>query len=230
MNTSQLELGGEPQPALQNSATVPGMRASSVRVAAVVNSLPRWLLQTRCDLQGFLRSILQSPRIAHSDATMPAGASLWPIPVPYPEAFCSSAQSSRAGLWRKRLLSLQIVVLDWFVLGSPRVAPKSLRLGAKLTAKQWTVVSTLRHSNWDSNSIEFIADLMGRSASKVEGYEDALSALHRAMACDGMEQSFYFGHSVTKPEFDTNSPLLSGTAVGSLPKMNASPAKPIVAD
>lgn len=154
------------------------------------------------------------------------------MPIPYPEAFRSGRQEGREELAKKRLLSLQVVMLDWFCLGSPSVAPHSLRLGAKLTAKQWTAVEIIRHLGWDDNTPQFIeAEGMGRGAAKFEGYEDAINALHRALAFTEGRQSHYFGVYGTKPESVYPPASLScGTVVGALPKVTVSPAKAIEAD
>ena len=225
--------GDATDPALQPNATVPGSRTSLVKVSAVANSLPRWLLQTHCGLRSFLLSILHYP--VRSDRALPPGQSrsTWPMPVPFPEAFRAGAkQSDRAQLWKKRLTSLQVVLLNWFCLGCPDVAPHFIRLGARLTARQWTAVEVMRHLAWDGNTPETIdAESMGRGASKIESFEDAIAALHRALAHTDSEQSRYFGLNVTKPEsvFDSSS-LACGTIVGSVAKVNISPAKDIQAE
>ena len=220
-------------PALQQDATVPGSRASLVKVSAVANSLPRWLLQSHCGLRSFLLSILHYPACSHRAAPPSQSRSTWPMPVPYPEAFRSGAnQVERHSLWKKRLTSLQVVLLDWFSLGRPDVAPSSLRLGTRLTARQWTAVEVLRHLAWDGNTPEAVdAEFMGRGAAKMESFEDAIEALHRALAHVDSEQSRYFGLNVTKPEsvFDSSS-LTCGTIVASVSKVNVSPAKDIQAD
>ena len=223
---------GAPDPALPKSATVPGSRVSTLRVPAFLNSMPRWLLKTPCGLRGFLLSMLRSPSVPLRDATSTASASTWPMPVPYPEVFRKPRASEQDSLWQKRLICLQVVLLDWFVLGKPAVAPPGLALGAKLTARQWSAVSVMRHVSFDGNFPEFIdADLMGRGAAKIESFEDAIASFHRAFLNDGLQVSQYFGGGLTKPDIDFPfDQLTCGRIVGRMPKMNVSPAKEIEAD
>ena len=117
---------------------LPGMDASTVRVASVVNSLPRWILNTKGSLKGFLQSILKPigdvlSSTSRRKAAAPPGASVWPMPVPYPESFGSSQHQTCRVLWEKKLVSLQVVVLSWLHLNRPSSAPSFLRLGARLT-------------------------------------------------------------------------------------------------
>ncbi len=88
--------------------------------------------------------------------------SLWPVPIPYPEAFRSSVPSE----WRKRRLSLQIVVLDWLFLGKPAACPSSLRIGCRLTARQWKTVLLLESLAEDSNSIFCVTAQDGQDSCK----------------------------------------------------------------
>ena len=212
--------------------TVPGARASALRISSVVNSMPRWLLKTNSKLSSFLLSILQCPRRPDRAPTSQLLQNVWPMPIPFPEAFRASGVPDPDQLWRKRLVSLEVVVLSWLSLGSPTYAPPCLGLGAKLTAKQWSAVSTLQFLSWDGNTPEFIdSESMGRGASKVESYEDAIEALHRAVLTSDIPHSRYFGGSVTKPESDYASRKLdSGQIVGLVQKTVVSPAKDIEAD
>ena len=88
---------------------VPG--ATTIKVQAFLNSLPRWLLKTPCSLQGFLRSFLLKPK--DRDGPTSSSCSTWPMPIPYP---------------------------DWYILGMPAAVPGWLRLGASLSSRQWSVV------------------------------------------------------------------------------------------
>ena len=66
---------------------VPGTSASTVRVPALLNSLPRWLLQLNSGFRGFLLSILQPLGLECRPTS--SSSSLWPMPPPYPEVFRS---------------------------------------------------------------------------------------------------------------------------------------------
>ena len=160
---------------------VPGSSASTVHVASyLVNSLPRWLLRSHCSLAGFLRSIVQCPADRTDAATSPSrGSSTWPMPLPYPEAF--SRGCSVSGLHHKRMVCLHVMLLDWLCLNRPSVALRELRLGARLTPKQWSAVAVLKRLAWDGNTPDAVdAVSMGRSAAKFESFEADLGAIHRA--------------------------------------------------
>lgn len=158
----------------REGAKLPGMDASTVRVASVVNSLPRWILNTKGSLRGFLLSIIKpcdefSLSTLHSRPAAPPGVGVWPMPVPFPEVFVASKQSACFPLWQKKLVALQVIVLSWLHLNRPSSAPPFLQLGAQLTSKQWSAVKMMLRLVRDSNTPEFVdAADMGRSASKYE--------------------------------------------------------------
>ena len=154
------------------------------------------------------------------------------MPIPYPEAFRASHPSEVDGLWRKRLISLQSVLLSWLALGRPARAPRTMGLGTPLSAKQWTAISVLRHLNFDGNTPEFIdADLMGRGAAKFESFEDALGALCKAMASVDLQSHGYYTDALSRPPVDyDHAAVTCGKVIGKMQKMNVSPAKDIEAD
>ena len=113
---------------------LPGANAATINVVGFLNSLPRLLLQANCGLQGFLLTIVKS-HTGILPGTSKAGCT-WPCPLPYPETFRPAASYKVQDAHLKRLINLQVLVLDWFHLGCPDVAPGSLRLGSKLSARQ----------------------------------------------------------------------------------------------
>ena len=158
----------------------PGSDATTIRVKALLNALPRWLLKVPCSLQRFLRSIVMMPAGPLGRTSLES--STWPMPLPYPEAF-SAGGSRDQKAHVKRLVSLQVGVFDWLHLNKPDAAPSCIRLGARLTAKQWSAVRMLEHLSFDGNTPNSVdAEGMGRAAGKVEGLEVALGALSRAVA------------------------------------------------
>ena len=204
---------------------VPGDAASPIRVSALLNSLPRWLLRIPCGLQRFLRSILIGPE--RNDDSTSAGEALWPMPLPFPEVFkAGAARLPEAHL--KRLVCLQVCTFDWLCLNMPDGAPAALRLGRPLTSRQWRAVRTLMHLSVDSNTPEFIsAEDMGRAAAKVEGHQDQLATLSRALAAVHAEDKPYFGNHLTRPgvfEGDSKMGPVIGAAEVELPQ----PAKPLI--
>ena len=59
----------------------------------------------------------------------------------------------------------------WPRVRFPEVAPECLRLGAKLSARQWSAVRMLEHLAVDRNFSESVSAAdMGRAASKVEDF------------------------------------------------------------
>ena len=207
----------------------PGAEATTIRVRAFLNSMPRWLLRTRCSLQSFLRSILMMPW-RDFGLTSKAG-STWPLPLPFPEVFSAGGcLDSRSHV--KRLISLQVLALDWLHLGKPAAAPPTLALGTSLTALQWSVVRMLEHLAFDGTTPEFVdAACMGRVASKVEGFEESLAALSRAVSTLHISSGHYFGataHSRSPPDEDM-AIQRCGTVCGSLNQRVEPTARPLVA-
>ena len=209
----------------------PGSRAPTVRVKGLVNSLPRWILSCEGSLRGFLRTIISLPQESKSPTSRLSraeayGRSLWPIPVPFPEVFREGGCGDEG--WQKKLLSLEVVVLSWLNLGCPDVAPAFLRLGSRLTAKQWDVVHYLRRLSFDDNLPEFVdSALMGRAASKFENIDDLLAALSRSVVSLHAMGNGYFGKPKDRPlEFD-DSWMASGAMLYRVKDENLMAAKPI---
>ena len=68
------------------------------------------------------------------------------MPLPYPEVFCKSGKrgsGNRDDL--KRLVSMQVVCLNWLALGCPKAAPSCLALGNRLLARQGSAVKYLSY-------------------------------------------------------------------------------------
>ena len=207
---------------------VPGSDAPDVLVPQLMNSLPRLLLKACDGLSQFLHSMLGVSPSLRDEGTL---ENLWPVPIPFPEAF----RSSHFNDWRKRKLALQIVVLDWLFLGKPAVCPASLRIGRKLSAQQWRVVYRLEALAEDMNSVfRVTAQDMGRSAAKTELHDEELGALHRACAAlsnhtvsyGGFRRSGRAGSGPRELEVDG----AWGSVIGRLPSSSHYTAKPIEAD
>ena len=160
--------------------SLPGVRAPTVRVPALVNSLPRIALKHCGSFGSFLRSYLSKCPTSRDEKTL--SSSLWPMPLPYPEAFDGGGRSG-GPTWRKRRTCLQVAILSWLHLGRPGACPPDVRLGARLSSKQWKRVRMLEWLSEDSNSVfEIDAAAMARTATKCEASSDELDALHRALS------------------------------------------------
>ena len=161
---------------------------------------------------------------------------LWPVPIPYPEAFRGG---SGEDLWKKRRLCVQLMVLDWLHLGRPAAAPGRLRLGQKLTSGQWRIVRLFEVLAEDGNSVQKVdAAGMGRTASKVESQDEELGALHRAMVQLQNAGGLYDGHAGLRKERKCAADKVNGEevwdrkheVVGHSSSSGFVAAKPLVAD
>ena len=206
---------------------VPGSDAPEVLVPQLMNSLPRLLLKACDGLAQFLQSMLGGNPSLRDEGTLHG---LWPIPIPYPEAF----RAAQFQDWRKRRISLQIVVLDWLFLGKPAAAPSGLRNGRKLSAKQWRVVVRMEALAEDMNSVlRVTAQDMGRSAAKSEMHDGELAALHRACAAvSSMTGNYGVGGLKRRTGNGPKSSAAGnwGTVVGQVQSSSNFTAKSIVAD
>ena len=167
----------QPQPAGE-SADVPGADAPTVKVSALVNSLPRWLLKSSCSLSGFLRSFFDTPKyIGYPYFQFTLSHLAYAAPL------SRSFSGSSKPLWQKRAVCLQVLVLDWLVLDCPRTVPQELRC----------VVGRLEFLSWDrSTPSDIDPELMGRAASKIEAFDRELGAIHRVGAFLTDRVSAYF--------------------------------------
>ena len=213
-------------------AKLPGDTASTIALSSLVNSMPRWILKTPGSLRSFLLSILKKPLdnevyTSGRDGGDPSGFRLWPIPVPYPEAFTKKGTSACS--WKQRLVNLQVIVLSWLHLGCPYGAPPELRLGRRLSFRQWSVIKMMHRLDYDGNlPLLITAADMGRAAGKFECLEDTLAALCSAVAGLHVENGGYYGEKLTKPGSFTDDWMRCGNIVGHLNRAPATTAKQIV--
>ena len=209
----------------------PGANASTIKVASFLNSLPRLLMKTRCGLSDFLQSLVMTHELA--DSSTSSRSSIWPMPIPFPEVFLPGSVRGK-GAHLKRLVSMQVAVMDWLVLGMPKFAPRSIKLGKKLSSRQWSVVRMLEFLVVDGNTPEFVdAASMGRAASKVEDFEFHLEALARMVAAVHVGEPHYLGSSLTSSmAFDPwgDEGLRCGIPVGRSSAETLITAKPLVAE
>eukprot|EP00435_Cladocopium_sp_Y103_P062852 s652_g24.t1 len=150
------------------------------------------------------------------------------MPIPFPEGF-SSGGYMHDDAHTKRLVSLQVVTFDWLVLGRPKSAPDSLKLGNKLSARQWDTVRRLEHLSFDGNTPELVdAAGMGRRAAKVEGFEDTLHAIGRAVDCLQVFDNAYSGRPRRRDWCDGDDDLWrAGEPHGAVQSSLSSTAKPL---
>ena len=96
---------------------VPGSRAPSINVPALVNSMTRLVLKYGSALSTFVRSVLTAN--PSSDRQSAHSRPMWPIPVPYPESFMGGGGGTSG--WKKRRVCLQVLLLDWLFLGKQKL-------------------------------------------------------------------------------------------------------------
>ena len=181
----------------QPTVHVPGLNAPTIFVPALVNSMVRLLLKCGGSLASFVSSSLSYDPGCQDDRTL--NNSIWPMPLPYFEAFGRDAVNSLRN-WRKRRLCLQVMTLNWLFLGRPNAAPKMLIRSRRLSSRQWRTVRLLEWLSEDENSVETVdAASMGRTAAKAESQVEELAALHRA--CDSLQLAWggYFSKSSVLP-------------------------------
>ena len=185
------------------TVVVPGSRAPTVFAPALVNSLLRLVWKYGSKLKSFLHSYLSNPPCPGDHGTR--DGSPWPMPMPYPEVFRGGG--SGTSVWKKRRVSFEILILNWFTLGKPSTCPSTFWLGRRLSAAQWRAVCSLENRSDDLNSVlEVDAGAMARAAVKTESAGDQLDALHRAfvqVSAPGHDfGGGYFGSPGTSTKFD----------------------------
>ena len=116
MKPGCVSTGGSPS---AGRLKVPGAAAPEIRVAGLLNSLPRLVLRAKCTFGAFVADAIRQPR-------HPSGATslFWPMPLPYPEVFRPGAGIRQA--WRKKLINVAIAALDWLFLQRPSRVPASI--------------------------------------------------------------------------------------------------------
>lgn len=91
-----------------------------------------------------------------------------------------------------RLISLQVVVLDWLHVGRAEAAPAELRIGESLSSRQWSVVQGLEHL---ALMVTLLNSLMrqrwGVWLAKLKASK-SLAALSRAVASVHASEGRYF--------------------------------------
>lgn len=158
---------------------VPGAAAPVSNVMRIWNPLLRWILGSRTTFAKFLHSVIcNSPSVEEGTAT-----SIWPMSPPYPWLMKRiEANEGDHGEQQdviRRAMNVVVLTLSWLHLGQPRVAPRAVRLGRKLTKSQWSVVRRLEPY---LEPLVAAGDVgpkeMGRTAAKMESLDLLLGSLH----------------------------------------------------
>ena len=189
------ELGGSVSFSRQPSIRVPGAAAGTYVGRQLFHCVLRHILSSKSGLGRFARSLFSLSRKPFEGSTETFSAGL-PMPLPFPEA-CrpGSLDGSHDGALKCGVNAV-VLVLNHLHLGQPSVAPPSLRLGNRLSKRQWKSVALLKSflKSWvDEDDIDPVS--MGRSASKVESIEEAIAELEaRAKTFVSGSSNGYFPH------------------------------------
>jgi hypothetical protein len=154
------------------------------------------------------------------------------MPLPFSEVFRSGGHLVLDAS-TKRLVSLQVAVFNWLALGKPKSAPSYLRLGASLSARQWSVVRMLQHLVVDGTTPQFVdAAGMGRASVKFEGYEAYLEVLSRAVETVHVFEHSYAGARLRerKDECHDSGTSRCGAQSGEVAGRSDCPSKPLIAE
>eukprot|EP00438_Fugacium_kawagutii_P029903 Skav200720 [mRNA] locus=scaffold2650:194332:201147:- [translate_table: standard] len=156
------------------SLKVPGAAASPASVSKMWNSLLRRLMRSQCSLGLFARSTFSSRA---QKAKKPSTKPVWPMPLPF-KTIDEAADFDPAA---QRALNCIVIVFNWLHLGQPARVPRDYCCEASLTQVQHEMVGRLQRlmGEW-LQCPEITADMMGRTASKVEVLEDTLAELTKA--------------------------------------------------
>ena len=98
---------------------IPGAGASTFRGHAILQSLLRHLLKSKCRLGSFARSFV-AQQLNHSKSSGTACSELFPMPLPYPEALQSKTREADLKAARKKSVNAIVIVLNYLHLGRPR--------------------------------------------------------------------------------------------------------------
>ena len=154
---------------------VPGSNASTIRIHSLWQSLPRIIISSKSHFGNFFQAMLSKPSgVVHSETST---ASPWPMPLPYRFAKGTYHGDDNEHAFRK-LINLQVGILNFFCLGEPLLPPRHICCGNPLNDLQKDVIRRLRRlcEAWkDLPPIE--AKEMGRTAAKQERQEETLSKL-----------------------------------------------------
>ena len=198
---------------------MPGASASTYSGRAILLSLPRHLLRGRCRLGAFCRSFLHgvpTGELFSGTGDKASSRRGFPMPVPYPEAFKRLADDSGSALLaQKRGVNCVVMVLNFLYLGRPRVAPVTLRLGAKLSRPQWEAVQRIEKALLTWTTVSPIGPVeMGRTAAKMEDLEGILHALETSACTLGNGKRDYFGNKENSVAEAGHPRLTCGEVVG----------------
>ena len=202
---------------------VPGADAPVSNMLRIWHPLLRWILDARTSFATFLHSV-KCNRPSEEEGT---ARTIWPMPPPFPrrmglfEADDDDTGSKEVAV--QKGLNLVILMLSWLHLHQPAVAPRTLRLGRALSPAQWRVVRRLKPFLEEVGDFGDVgSEEMGRTASKMEGLDGQLAALHEFALNSGLTRAAvgYLGRDLQHgqhefSEIKKGAELETGEVIGS---------------
>ena len=188
--------------------SVPGALAPVSNLNRIWAPLPRWVLGSRTTFATFLHSVIcNKPSNEEGTAT-----SIWPMSPPYPwrmkEEHGNGTLQDKKDLNLEKALNLVVLALSWLHLQQPATAPRSLRLGRRLSRMQWRVVRRFRLFLSAAAEVGDVGPSdMGRTAAKMEGLDGLLAELHGFAEAMGISNTphGYFSQNGKKQDSEHSS-------------------------
>ena len=128
-----------------------------------------------------LAAAFHSVRTKPSAKRAPSGE-VWPCPLPFPELHRRKANRLQKDGPRKLALNFVVLVMNMFHHGQGHFAGAVPGLGTPLNVEQWRFVKNVTPlvDQWNREP-PVTAEVMGRSAAKVESVEKLMGHLERAV-------------------------------------------------
>ena len=209
-----------------------GSGASTFSGVGFFKGALRRILDTSSGFGYFARSL-----VSHSyaqDCTTTPRADGFPMPLPYVEVMKPGLDDSAAGgeIALKRGVNSIILALNYLHLGRPRRVPACIKLGSKLSRRQWEMVRVIKEFARVWVEISPIGPSeMGRGASKAESMEGLLDELSARASSFGLScEGFYGSHRFTESSRASSQALptdAAGSVVGRSSRSGIAAFQPI---
>ena len=193
---------------------LPGAGAGTFSGEKIFHSLLRYVTRSSCRLGGYARSFCQR-RFDSATRRETAFKSLFPMPLPFPEALRKGARDSSGRLAIKKAICAVVIILNYLYNNRPRSIGKEEEMNRPLNRRQWEGV---RHFEaileaWTEVS-PIGPEAMGRTAAKVETLEATILSLEQSgRALIGPDQGYFHPPEVGQAE---RHPRQRGTSIGKI--------------
>ena len=190
----------------------PGQGASTVHASRIWSDLFSLL----CSMRSRLSMSFFSAKTKPSSSKASPGK-VWPCPLPFPEMHRKKARREQRDAARKLALNFIVLTLNVFGGGALHFSKVVPGLGTRLNYEQWQFVKRITPvvDEWNREA-PVTADVMGRSAAKVENVEDLLRALQSSTASVARDLSGYKGGQRQRMQTSWGYAQHAGSEVGKL--------------